>query len=338
MKGGKNISRSTGGIIAFFLCIGMSACAGNPQAIVDGKHGAMVTSGGKGTNDAAHRIRMNPVLDSTKPFREALQLAFAESAVRLEGKESKIEGFLQNGEYRIAATAWLSPSPLGTIFVIHGFGSTTRSFTIAIQRLSELGFDVVSIDLPGHGKSDGSNDDIRNFRVYGDAVTAVLGSCEEILPRPFLALGHSLGALAVYDSQSRGSAVVLDAMMFITPLTRSIHWTSSYLGYRLARPFISYTRDSNGKRFPLSWFGAMVEWNREAEGFPRIDVPAMVILGGADRVVDGPNAERLFGDKISNVQFLRFRWLDHVEIMSSSPDPRLWNAIADFIKPFVIAK
>ena len=77
-----------------------------------------------------------------------------------------------------------------TVLCIHGSYSDARIFKYVATRLSENGFNVYSMDLPGHGKSDGERGDL-NF-------DACLRSINEIIRKirgdsKLFILAHSIG-------------------------------------------------------------------------------------------------------------------------------------------------
>ncbi len=55
------------------------------------------------------------------------------------------------------------PSSVDTLLCIHGFCCDARVFTYFGNKLSKEGYNVVSIDLPGHGMSDGERGDLDDF-------------------------------------------------------------------------------------------------------------------------------------------------------------------------------
>jgi alpha-beta hydrolase superfamily lysophospholipase len=77
-----------------------------------------------------------------------------------------------------------------TILCIHGSYSDARIFKYIATRLSENGFSVYSMDLPGHGKSDGERGDL-NFdaclRSINEIIRKIRGNSNVFI------LAHSIG-------------------------------------------------------------------------------------------------------------------------------------------------
>jgi pimeloyl-ACP methyl ester carboxylesterase len=69
--------------------------------------------------------------------------------------------FYNTANGRINAIEFRAEKPAtDTLLCIHGFCCDARIFTYAGNKLSSLGYNVVSIDLPGHGMSDGKKGDL----------------------------------------------------------------------------------------------------------------------------------------------------------------------------------
>lgn len=85
------------------------------------------------------------------------------------------------------------PSSIPTdkkLFCIHGYCCDARIFTYIGEELSKRGYDVYSIDLFGHGQSDGPRGDLdfhKTIKALHEIISSVRGKS-----RVFL-LGHSLG-------------------------------------------------------------------------------------------------------------------------------------------------
>jgi alpha-beta hydrolase superfamily lysophospholipase len=269
----------------------------------------------------------NPALDGALPLEEILG-----------GRESfdspgsrELRGIVPSGRYRIAASVLLPADPKGTLVIVHGYEASASAFVPVARAAAEAGFASVAVDLPGHGLSDGARDEIGSLSEYGDAVAAVAAACKESLPGPCLALGHSAGALAVFDASERRGGAVFDGMMLVAPLTRTAHWCESLFGYALVRPFARGLPDGNGGSVSLDWFGDLIAWRREAGAFPSISVPTLVLLGGKDGVVDNRDARKLLSAKLPGARFEVFTWMGHHDIESPVLDPRIAEAVIRFL-------
>jgi pimeloyl-ACP methyl ester carboxylesterase len=80
-----------------------------------------------------------------------------------------------------------------TLLCIHGFFSDARIFTYIGSKLSNGGYNVVSIDLPGHGMSDGKAG-IIDFDVCIKSIHQIVEQLKKRSARVFI-VAHSLGCI-----------------------------------------------------------------------------------------------------------------------------------------------
>src|SRR5262245_47068692 len=81
-------------------------------------------------------------------------------------------------------------SPRGRALVVHGLDSSKDTMQVMSAALTDSGFDVYNIDLPGHGDSTARFD----APIARETLRAVV---EEV--KPDIVLGHSLGAGLLLD-------------------------------------------------------------------------------------------------------------------------------------------
>ena len=81
------------------------------------------------------------------------------------------------------------------LILIHGVGLKLESWNAQIQYLKKY-FDVIAIDLPGHGESEILESRDINIDLYSEAIKSFT---DEIIQKKFIIMGHSLGALIALD-------------------------------------------------------------------------------------------------------------------------------------------
>jgi alpha-beta hydrolase superfamily lysophospholipase len=210
---------------------------------------------------------------------------------------------VRSGDYEIACHVFPPQGePRGTVFLVHGFLEHTAITVPAVRILVEAGWEVVGIDLPGHGLSSGPRAAIDDFASYGRAVLAVENS--NAWPLPWRGYGHSTGCSALIEAESLAPGR-LEALFFEAPLVRSWGWNASVCGYTLLgwlKPSLparggASSRDPSFVRFlekdplrpqnfPLSWFKALRNFQRAVKEVGPFDSPLTIIQGSADTVVD----------------------------------------------------
>lgn len=83
------------------------------------------------------------------------------------------------------------------VLLVHGWsGRGTQLFKIA-DLFADKGYEVVSFDAPGHGKSGGSNSMMLEFIACIEAFEKEMGPFE-------VAVGHSLGGMALMNALAKG--------------------------------------------------------------------------------------------------------------------------------------
>jgi pimeloyl-ACP methyl ester carboxylesterase len=90
---------------------------------------------------------------------------------------------------------------LPTVVLIHGAGMDHSVFALQARALAHHGRNVLALDLPGHGRSEGPTLD--SVAAIADWVLRAAASCG--VERLRLA-GHSMGALVALEAASRGGA------------------------------------------------------------------------------------------------------------------------------------
>lgn len=100
-----------------------------------------------------------------------------------------------------------------TILCIHGLPSNAKIFTYAGEMLSQAGYNVLSIDLPGHGKSEGARGDL-DFEKCLLSINQIVTDLKS-RSRVFI-MAHSMGAtFALWYAHSFKNSV--DGLIIMCP-------------------------------------------------------------------------------------------------------------------------
>lgn len=123
---------------------------------------------------------------------------------------------------------WVSENNKANIVIIHGTGEHSGRYIETAEKLFELGFNIYTGDLLGHGLSDG-------HRIYIDSIDDYMDNVDFFINRvkndmPLFILGHSMGGLIVlYYMLSNKDRNI-----------RGVIATSPYLKDKIKIPAIKY--------------------------------------------------------------------------------------------------
>jgi lysophospholipase len=229
-----------------------------------------------------------------------------------------------------------TPSVRGTIIFSPGRTEFIEKYWEAIRDLTARGFCLLVVDPRGQGLSDRVLPDklksyIDTFQTYADDLADMAEKFDAYLPRPHIAMGHSMGGTIVLQAILSGalapSAVICSAPMLglfdlETPLMR---WTISGLSkLGLAEKNLPFQTQRNG--MPVSFTANKLTtdkdrykiWSSYFQSVPRLRVgqptfgwisaalsamayvnrnaenlrvPGLMVAAGADPIVDPKSVE-----------------------------------------------
>lgn len=81
-----------------------------------------------------------------------------------------------------------------TLIITHGMGEYSKSYKEAAEALKEKGFNVITYDLYGHGKSFGKRGYIKKYQYYLNDLDRLVKYAYENTKNVFL-IGHSMGGV-----------------------------------------------------------------------------------------------------------------------------------------------
>ncbi len=232
-------------------------------------------------------------------------------------------------------------TPRGSIIFSPGRTEFIEKYFETITDFIERGFNVLMFDPRGQGLSDRLVADklksyVGDFQEYADDFGYILEEFSSLLPKPHIAVGHSMGGTIVLQSVITGTinpdAIICSAPMLglfdlDTPLIRLVISTLSYLG--LAKKNLPFRPQRNGLPVPFSqnkltsdkdryriWASYFQTTPRIRLGPPtygwiraalasiaylqrnadKLRVPSLMLAAGADPIVD-PASIQKFAEK-----------------------------------------
>ena len=239
--------------------------------------------------------------------------------------------------------------PRATVVMIHGLAEHSGRYERTGSLLSDAGFAVRSFDLFGFGGSGGRRGDIALWSLYHDQIERHLVWARST-GVPVVLFGHSMGGnLAmgyVISGQLAPDLLVLRApalgggagwqrvvAAIASKVAPTISIPNGLKGAQLSRdPAVGEAYFSDPLVWPKSTprlgsylFTAMTEIT---EGASRIDIPTLVLHGGADTIV--PPQSTAFLSELPNFERRLYPGLRH-EILNEPEGPGLVQEIVDWI-------
>lgn len=209
----------------------------------------------------------------------------------------------------------------GVMLFVHGYTARAADFPFTLAWFASRGWVVVTIDLPGHGLSEGSRYDIDTFTTYGDSVALWLDwVARQHWPGPRVLIAHSLGAAATLEALRRPGAPSLDKIIFCAPLLRTTWYPGLVVADALVGGWFTgmLSADTQAR---AHWFSTLEDWLQTLDHQPPLSLPLTIYAGDRDSVVDvGWNREK-FRTLVPQANWITLPGKDHWFL--SDPDDRL---------------
>ena len=238
---------------------------------------------------------------------------------------------------RVMFATAVTDNPRGSIIFSPGRTEFIEKYFETTTNLIQLGFNVLMVDPRGQGLSDRLLEDrlksyISDFQFYADDLAFAAEEFAPLLPRPHIAMGHSMGGTIVLQSIISGalnpdvvvcSAPMLGLFDLETPLLRGLIVGLSRLG--LDKRNLPWQRQRSGLPIPFngnkltsdkeryqSWAAFFQSSPRLRVGQPtygwiraslaamayvnrnasNLKIPGLMLGAGADPIVDPASVEK----------------------------------------------
>jgi alpha-beta hydrolase superfamily lysophospholipase len=266
------------------------------------------------------------------------------------------EGFFQGfGGSQLYYQRWLPDElPVGVLALVHGLGGHSKLFSNGVRCLLPQGYGIYALDLRGHGRSPGQRGHIQHWSELREDLHAFLGfiQAQESIERCFL-WGHSLGGTISLDyalhypthlqglilsAPALGQIAVPSWKLMVGQAFSQIwprfnlkvgleHSASSRDAVALANLETDPLRHEYGTARLAAEFFRTVRWiNHNSD---RLQIPLLLLQGGADRVTPPQSSQALFARVQSKDKTYRgypdsyhdlYADLDYMEVISDLVD------------------
>jgi len=239
----------------------------------------------------------------------------------LEGTFKGVRGL------QIYHQTWIPDGEIkAAILVVHVLGEYSGRYINVVNHMVPKGYAVYGFDLPGHGKSGGVREYVKEFSEYTQTVTAVFNIVRAEQPgKPVFLLGHSMGGLIAchylldHSADFQGAVISAPGIMipeFVTKFTVFAGKALSIIAPKnglialdanavsrdpdVVQAYVSDPLVFHGKttaRLSAEMLQAMMTVNEKIE---QITVPLIGVHGSDDQLAN-PKASQLLNDRASSV-------------------------------------
>ena len=233
-----------------------------------------------------------------------------------------------------------------TILLMHGSGLTHIVWSFHEQFYSTQGFNVLSVDLPGHGNSEGPS--LKSIEEISDWIKSLM---EKLKIEKITIIGHSQGSLVGIDFAARYpeliSRLVLVAGSYRMPVNQDLinyaeagdekavmlmmKWgyegSRAFIGGNPVKKIINSSRDI--REILAVDLNACNNYKSGKESLEKIECGTLCIFGDLDKMVP-LNVGNKMAEKIKNTEVKIIKNCGHMIIFERAFEMR--KSVLEFLK------
>ena len=223
------------------------------------------------------------------------------------------------------------------IGIIHGLGEHSSRYDDFAEYFCKKGYGVYSIDLRGHGKSEGKRGHVNNFKkLIDDSEEMFINIRKENLNVPMVMFGHSLGGCIALNYLCENQSKEIDLAIISSPWLKTVLEPPKFIIYIqkiLVVLFPSFTLNNRldpyhlskntnkvkkyikdplvHNRISLKMFSevnmAIDKIENESE---KINIPVLLLHGKKDNIISFKGTKKI-SIKINNSKLILYEGLYH---------------------------
>ncbi len=236
------------------------------------------------------------------------------------------------------------------VMFLHGAANDHSVWALQSRYFAYHGFNVLAVDLPGHGRSAGpALPGIEDMAAWAMRVLDAAGTPSAVL------VGHSMGSLIALEAAAfhpdRVEKLALIGMAFPMKVSDELLGTAREHDHAALEMINVWSHSAagqtGGNRVPGQWimggsmrllertaeplyndFNACNQYTGGAESAAKVTCPVLMIAGSRD-LMTPPRAARALAEKLSNLESVAIEGSGH-DLMAEQPDAVL-DALIAFI-------
>jgi acylglycerol lipase len=121
---------------------------------------------------------------------------------------------LKNGQMLAGMIQSPGDNTRAVIILVHGLGEHIQRYAHWADLFKKEGIGIAGVDLPGHGRSEGTRGNIKSYARIEEMLDILLNTCKKTFPGlPIFLYGHSLGGNIVLDYLLRKNPKIKGAVV-----------------------------------------------------------------------------------------------------------------------------
>lgn len=205
---------------------------------------------------------------------------------------------------------YLAEENKGTLIITHGLAEHSQRFNNVAEKIVDNGFNVVTYDIRGHGKSQGKRGSIKSYKLFVEDLNTIIKIEKKYNSNVYL-LGHSMGGLITnlylleYGSVS-GAIIVASPLDYVVKPTLKNKLFSKLFGFKkmktnFADKKLSHNAHNLNDPLNLKYFKLDLIYQTMIKGlsklinnFDNLKTPLLLLYGKEDLIVKLAQAKQAF--------------------------------------------
>lgn len=253
---------------------------------------------------------------------------------------------------------WPCKTPRAVMALVHGFGEHSGRYKHMASALGQAGIAVVTLDLRGHGRSNGKRGVVKSYEDFRADISALRQKLDILYPDlPHILYGHSMGGALVLDhgldaDNAQGLRAIIASAPLIalaepppaiaTPLVKCLSWVhpkgvikqpidgTKISTLKLEQRLYLSDALNHGQCGFRTALGMVTTGESITERAPAWDMP-LLLLHGRDDVLTDFTASEAFAKNAKNTEFHAFDNCAH-ELHNDIHRAQVYRLMIDFIE------